>query len=122
MGIYAKTCLYEGVIVPTALYEAEARGMRSVDRRKVNVLEMKFLRSLVGISRMDRVGNEVIRKRAGMEKDLVSRLDQRVWRWLGHVKRMDEYRMARRVLMVEVSGWVYDKSIGSTDCDAVVRN
>ena len=27
--------------------------MRSVERRKLNVLEMKFLRSLVGVSRMD---------------------------------------------------------------------
>ena len=24
--------------------------------------------------------------------------------WFGHVERMDEYRMARRVLMAEVSG------------------
>ena len=58
MGIKAKKCLYEGVIVQTALYEAVAWGMRSVERRKVNVLEMKCLRSLVGVSRMDRVRNE----------------------------------------------------------------
>ena len=25
-------------------------------------------------------------------------------RWFGHVERMDDYRMARRVLMAEVSG------------------
>ena len=37
---------------------AEAWGMRSAKRRKVNVLEMKCLRSLVGVSRMDRVRNE----------------------------------------------------------------
>ena len=43
----AKKYLYEGVIVPTALYGAEAWGMRSAERRKVNVLEMKCLRSLV---------------------------------------------------------------------------
>ena len=49
----AKKCLYEGVIVPTTLYGAEAWGMRSAERRKVNVLEMKCLRSLVGVSRMD---------------------------------------------------------------------
>ena len=55
MGIKAKKCLYEGVIVPTALYEAEAWGMRGAERRKVNVLEMKCLRSLVGVSRIDRV-------------------------------------------------------------------
>ena len=30
--------------------------MRSAERRKVNVLEMKCLRSLFGVSRMDRVG------------------------------------------------------------------
>ena len=44
--IMAKKCLYEGVIVPTALYGAESWGMRSDERRKVNVLEMKCLRSL----------------------------------------------------------------------------
>ena len=43
LGIKAKKCLYEGVIVPTALYGAEAWGMRSAGRRKVNVLEMKCL-------------------------------------------------------------------------------
>ena len=39
-----------------------------------------------------------------MEMELASRADQRVLRWFGHVERMDEYRMARRVLMAEVSG------------------
>ena len=29
LGIKAKKCLYEGVIVPIALYRAEASGMRS---------------------------------------------------------------------------------------------
>ena len=37
----AKKCLYEVVIVPTALYGAEAWDMKSAERRKVNVLEMK---------------------------------------------------------------------------------
>ena len=43
---------------------AEAWGMRSAERKKVNVLEMKCLRSLVGVSRMDRVRNEEVRRRA----------------------------------------------------------
>ena len=41
MEIKAKKCLYEGVIVPMALYRADSWGMRSAERRKVNVLEMK---------------------------------------------------------------------------------
>ena len=79
--------------------------MRSAKRRKVNVLEMKCLRSLVGVSRMDRVRNDEVRRRAGIERELARRADQRVLRWFGHVERMNEYRMIRRVLMAEVSGW-----------------
>ena len=104
LGIKTKKCLYEGVIAPTALYEAEAWGMRSAERRKVNVLEMKCLRSLVEVSRMDRVRNEEVRRRARIERELTSRADQRVLRWFGHVERIDQCRMARRVLMAEVSG------------------
>ena len=43
-------------------------------------------------------------RRAGIEKELASRADQRVLRWFGHVVRMDEHRLARRVLMAEVGG------------------
>ena len=53
--------------------------------------------------RLDRVRNEEVCRRAGVERELASRADQRVLRWFGHVERMDEYRMARRVLMLEVS-------------------
>ena len=102
----AKKCLYEGVIVPTVLYGAEAWGMRGAESRKVNVLGIKCLRSLVGMPRMDRVWNEEVRRKAKNETELASGADQRVLRWFGHVERMDVYRMARRVLMAEVRvGW-----------------
>ena len=68
-GIKAKKCLNEGVIVPTALYGADAWGMRNAERRRVNVLEMKCLRSLVGVSRMDKVRNEELRRIAGIERE-----------------------------------------------------
>ena len=69
--------------------------MRSAERRKVNVLEKKCLRRLVGVSRMDRVRNEEVRRRAGIERELASIADQRVLRWFGHVERMDDYCVAR---------------------------
>ena len=58
---------------------------------------MKCFGSLVGVSRMDRVRNEEVRSRDGIERELASRADQRVLRWFGHVERMDEYRMTRKV-------------------------
>ena len=66
LEIKAKKCLYEGVIIPAALYGAGVWGLRSAETRKVNILEMKCLRSLVGASRMDRVGNAEVRMRAGI--------------------------------------------------------
>ena len=53
---------------------------------------------------MDRIRNEEVRRRAGIGKELASRVDQRVLRWFGHVERMDEGRLARRVMMAEVGG------------------
>ena len=41
--------------------------------------------------------NNEVHRRAGIERELASRADQGVLRWFGHVERMEEYRMARRV-------------------------
>ena len=56
---------------------------------------------------MNRVRNKEVCKRDGIVKEVMSRVDQRLLRWFGHMERIDEYRMVRRVLMAEVSGgWV----------------
>ena len=36
--------------------------------------------------------------------ELASTVDRIVLKWFGHVERMDEYHLARRVLKAEVSG------------------
>ena len=38
--------------------------MRCAEKRKLNVIEIKYLRSLVGASRMDKVRNKEVRRRA----------------------------------------------------------
>ena len=99
-------CLYEGVTGPTALYGAEAWGLRSAERTKVNVLEMQCLRSLVGgrVTNGYRVKNEKVYRNYGIEKELASRVHTRLFKWFGHMDRMDQYLMSRRVLMAEVNG------------------
>ena len=42
----------------------------NTERKKVNVFEMKCLGSLVGVSRMNRVRNEEVRRRAGIGREL----------------------------------------------------
>ena len=56
----------------------------------MNVLGVNCLRCLVEVSRMDRDWNEEVHRRAGIEKELASRVDRRVLRWFGLMNRMDE--------------------------------
>ena len=52
----------------------------------------------------ERVGNEEVLRRAGVDRELASRADQRVLlRWFGHVEKMDEYLIARRALIADTS-------------------
>ena len=57
--------------------------MRHAERRQVNVLEMKCWRNLVEVSQINRVRKEELHRRGGMERELASRADQSVLRYLG---------------------------------------
>ncbi len=59
------------VVVPITLYGAETWNMREVERRKLDVCELKCLQGMLGVvSRMDRVKNDTVREgeRRGDEK------------------------------------------------------
>ena len=49
LAIKAKKSLHEEGIVQMSLYGKEAWSMRSAERRKVNILQMKCLRSMVEV-------------------------------------------------------------------------
>ena len=53
---------------------------------------MKCLKPMVGVTRWDTIRNEEIRMRAGIEETLAEKVDRRMLRWFGHVKRIDEGR------------------------------
>ena len=99
-----KKVLYEKVVVPTVMYGSELWGLKVSERQKLNVFEMRCLRSMTGISLMDRTRNEIVRARAGVRGELSARVDMNVLRWFGHVERMDNERLLKRVVNAEVDG------------------
>ena len=54
------------------------------------MFEMKCLRSMTGVSRLDRVWHEVVRVRTGVRRELAARVNMNVLRWFSHVERMDK--------------------------------
>ena len=65
-------------MVPTVMYGSEAWGLRVEERRKLDVMEMRCLRSMCGVTRLDRLRNEVVRKRVGVDEKLSERVDRKV--------------------------------------------
>ena len=93
-----------GMNVKKVLYGSESWGMKVTERQKLNVFEMKCLRSMTGVSRLDRVRNEVVKARTGVRRELAARVDVNVLRWFGHVERMDNERLLKKVMNAKVDG------------------
>ena len=56
---------------------------------------MKCLKTMAGVSRLDRLRNEEVRERMGVRKELAARVDMNVLRWFGHVERMENERLLK---------------------------
>ena len=61
------------------------------------MFEMICLRKICGLTVMDRIRNEAIRKEIGVMRDLAGRAEICVLKWFGHMERMDGERMAKRI-------------------------
>ena len=59
---------------------------------------------MTGVSRLDRVRNEVVRVRKGVRRELAARVDMNVLRWFGHVERMDNERLLKKIMNAKVDG------------------
>ena len=66
------------------------------ERSKIRVVQTDNVRGLLGTRRMDKVPNARIRKLWGRTKGVDERIDG-VLRWFGHVEKIENYRIAKRV-------------------------
>jgi exonuclease III len=101
--VKCKKVIYNSYYVPVITYGAETWTMKKRDESRVQAMEMKFLRSMVGKTRKDKIRNEAIRERVGVEK-LQGRIENSRMRWYGHMKRMDQDRIPRRMHEMEMEG------------------
>ena len=60
--------------------------------------------NLLGIRRMGKVPNALIRKLCGETESVDEKIDKGVLGWFGHVERMENDRIAKRVYVGECAG------------------
>ena len=78
--------------------------MAETERSWIRVVQMDNLRGLLGIRRMDRVLNALIRESCGVMKGVYERIEEGLLWWYGHVERMEKDRNAKRVYVGECTG------------------
>ena len=87
--------------------EAMLHGRRR--RARIRAVQMDNLRGLLGIRRMDRVPNKLIRELCGVTKRVDERIDKSVLRCFGNVERMENDRISKRIYVGQCAG---SRSVG----------
>jgi hypothetical protein len=53
---------------------------------------------------MERITNKTSRTKMGMKKDILQKIEEWELRWYGHIKQMEDYRIARQVAEWNLQG------------------
>ena len=99
----SKKIIYRNYYVPILTYASETWTMKKRDESRMQASEMKFLRSTIRVTRRDRIRNVKIREIV-KEEPLQERIQTSSLKWYGHVKRMGEDRLPRKVHETEMKG------------------
>ena len=98
-----KLSVFKSVYIPILTYCHETWVMTERTRSRIQAAEMRFLRGVAGVTRLDRIRNTSIRDSLGVEP-LLLQIERSQLRWYGHVVRMPHQRLAKQVLLSKPRG------------------
>ena len=103
MNMKIKGKVYRTVVRPTLMYGAETWVLKKAQEKKLDVAEIRMLRWMCGVTKLDKIRNETIR---GTTKvgEITKKVLERRLKWYGHVMRREEHYVGRRVMEMKVQG------------------
>ena len=79
-------------------------GTEKRDKQRLEAAQMKFLRRLLGITKLDKEKkNKSIRRKTGAQ-NIVKEIEQYQQKWLQHVQRINKNRLPRQALHYRPNG------------------
>ena len=87
VSLKLKVRIFECLIKPTAIYASESWALRAEDKRELLIFEMRCLRSILGVTRRERLRNDDIKERLCIRNNILDTIKERRLRWFGHVLR-----------------------------------
>ena len=92
-----KSNIYKSMVLPAMVYSMGTAVITKSQERKLMVMEMKVLRFMLGITRLDRAKNEEVRKKLNTGEVSTKSREVRL-RWAGHVWRREESYVGQRMM------------------------
>ena len=104
-----KIRIYRTIILPVVLYGSEAWSLTLQDEKRFRAFENKVLRKIIGAKRDEETGEWRKLHNAELHQlynspDIINVIKSRRLRWAGHAARMDENRIAYKVLIGKPDG------------------
>jgi hypothetical protein len=79
------------------LYGSEIWRLNEYYRKRLQAVEMDYLRRSVRVSRLEHISNQEIRTRMNAEESIIDRIKNKGPSWFGHVLRMEEERWPKQL-------------------------
>ena len=95
--------MYKVLVRPAVMYGLETVALTKRQEAELEVAEMKMLRFSLGVTRLDKIKNEIIRGTAHVRR-LRDKLRESRLRWFGHVQRRPEEYVGRKMLQMQLPG------------------
>ena len=73
-------------------FGSEAWVLRKREEKRLEAAEMKFLRHLLGITKLDEEKNQCIKEKTGVQ-NIVKEIKLYQKKWLQHIQRLDTNRL-----------------------------
>ena len=96
--------MHESLLLPVLTYGNETMIWREKERSMIRTVQMKNLKGLLGIRRMNKFPNARIRQLYGVMKGVDEKIDEGVLQLFGHVEKLENDRIAERVYVGECTG------------------
>ncbi|KAI5715312.1 hypothetical protein M8J77_013954 [Diaphorina citri] len=103
MSLRMKSKIYKTVVRPAMMYGSETWPMKKAHEHRLEVAEMRMLRWSCGVTRLDRIRNEVIRNKIKVT-EISKKIQESRLRWFGHVERREEDYVGKRTAEIQVAG------------------
>ena len=99
ISLRVKGKVFHTVVRPAMMYGAETWAVKKAQEKKLDVAEMRMLRWMCGVTKLDRIRNERIR---GTTKvgEISKKVQESRLKWYGHVLRREDEYVGKRVM-----GW-----------------